>query len=113
MAETTLTASQINTAASNADTEADAISTKGTQTLSYMQGEAANFRGATGTAFRNVLSEFKSDLDVICQRMHALADATRNAGNKLISQDEQGAATVSRAGQSSTSVTTSLTAPTH
>jgi hypothetical protein len=75
-----------------------------------MHGQAAQFTGMTGSAFRMVLDEFMNDLNVILQKLEALSGATRNAANKLFEQDQQGASTVTRAasGSGSTGVTAGL-----
>ena len=111
MAPTALTAASINSAATAADTAASDIRKQANATVSSMHAQAAQFTGAAGTAFRNVLNHFAEDLDkFILQKLEELAANTRIAATQLFDQDEQGAAAVTRAGTTgSTGVTSGLT----
>jgi uncharacterized protein YukE len=103
-----LTAAAINGAAQEADEAAGDIRRQANVTVANMQARAAQFTGAAGTAFRNVLNQFTADLDkFILQKLEELAANTRIASNQMFDQDEQGAAAVTRAG--TTSVTGGLT----
>lgn len=97
MPDTALTAAEIESAAKLADDVAGELRTRGNSTSSSMHSQAASFTGSTGTAFRMVLDEFMSDLNVILQKLEALSGATRNAANKLFEQDQQGGSNVTRA----------------
>lgn len=111
MTDTALTAAEIEAAAALADDAAGDLNTQGKSVSTSMHGQAASFKGMTGSAFRMVLDEFMADLNVILQKLEMLSGATRNAANKLFDVDEQGAATVNRAasgGGQTTGVTDGL-----
>jgi uncharacterized protein YukE len=98
----------VNKAAQAADDAAGDIRKQANTIVGNMQGQAAQFTGAAGNAFRNVLGQLSMDLDkFILQALESLAANTRTAATQLLDQDEQGAAGINRVG--STGVTSGLT----
>jgi uncharacterized protein YukE len=98
----------IQRATQAADDAAAEIRKNGLSLVADMQGQAMNYRGAAGTAFRNVLNMMMDDLNVILNRLETLSGNTREAGNKLLGQDQMSAASVNRI-HTGGSVTSGLT----
>ena len=98
----------IQQATQAADDAAAEIRKNGLTLVADMQGQAMSYKGAAGTAFRNVLNMMMDDLNVILNRLETLSGNTREAANKLMGQDQNSAAAVNRV-HTGGSVTSGLT----
>jgi WXG100 family type VII secretion target len=107
LSPTAVTAAAINAAAQEADDAAADIRKEGTTLVGNMHAQAASFTGAAGTAFRNALTAFMDDMNVILNQLETMAANTRTAATQTFDQDEQSAAALNRV--SATGVTSGLT----
>lgn len=86
-------------AADAADEAAADIRTKAQSLVSDMMSRSAQFQGGAGTAFRNVLQQFVTELNRdVLQRLEDLSAKTRQSANKTFSQDEVAAAEINAQG---------------
>ena len=99
----------IERAAQAADDAAAEIRKTGMSMVSDMQAQSMSFKGAAGTAFRNVLNMMMDDLNGILNRLETLSGNTRVAANKLMEQDQNAASSLNRVHTGGGAVTSGLT----
>ena len=86
----------IEKAAQSADDAAAEIRKNGINLVSGMQGQAASYTGAAGTAFRNVLNGMMEDLNAILNRLETLSANTRTSANRIMQTDDTSAGAINR-----------------